>query len=299
MEQARQSYLTAQVNTVNQGDVVVLLFEKALLCLTQAKEKIAEKDFAAKGLLISRAMDIINLLDTSLNLEQGGELAENLHNLYFYCNTQLLQANLKLDCEKIDAVMHTLSELNDAFSVVVQDPEAKAVAEEIGKKFETGGREQRATTTAPSAGAGSGFAKNAYAQVARNAGLEVANNKEEVQKVKKEEKPVGQTLSTLAMATALMGNGLASANHTSESSVKNTQRANPLLQKPASQNPQTAQTTNSLPLNKPLLNNNVYASNMLQTEIKSAENEEKTLQNSPNKLVNPLAKNYMKANSAV
>ncbi len=291
MKNVRQSYLSAQVSTVGQGDVVVLLFDKAIFCLNQAKEKIAEKDYATKGMLISRAIDIINLLDSSLNMEKGGELAENLHNLYFYCNTQLLQANLKLDCEKIDAVIHTLSELNEAFGEVVKDPEAQAVAEEIGRKFEKGGEQRIVTTAAPSAGVGSRAAKNVYTQVARSAGLEVASSQEQ-EKAKPQEKAVGQTINTLSMATALMGGALNNAS-SNEASVNKTQATNPLLQKPLAQSPQAVQTANSAPANNALLSSNVYASNMLKAETKATQSEEKPLQATPNKLVNPLAKNYM------
>ncbi len=290
MEHVRQSYLSTQVSTIGQGDVVVLLFEKAIFCLNQAKEKIAERDYATKGLLISRAIDIINLLDTSLNMEKGGDLAENLHNLYFYCNTQLLQANLKLDCDKIDAVIHTLAELNEAFTEVVKDPEAQAVAEEIGRKFEKGG-EQRIMTAAPSAGAGSKAAKNAYTQAARSAGLEVANSQESTQEKTQEKAPEkiqSQSISTLSMATALMGSGL----NAFENSAKPAP-TKPMLQKPLTQEAEASKAVNPPPLNNTLLSSSAYVSNMIKAEAKTAQNEEKPLHNTPNKLVNPLAKSYM------
>jgi flagellar protein FliS len=115
MKNAAQAYLKTQVNTVGQNQLLVLLYEGAEKFLTQAKEKIAEKDYAAKGILISKAIDIISELDESLNAQKGGELAQNLHNLYFYCNTRLLKANVEMNTELIDEVLKILSAVKSAF----------------------------------------------------------------------------------------------------------------------------------------------------------------------------------------
>jgi flagellar secretion chaperone FliS len=118
MYNAARAYLQTQVNTTNPGDVVVLLYEGAIKFLQQAKVQMAEKDMEKKGLLISRALDIIGELDGSLNVQKGGELSENLHKLYFYCNTRLLQANLKLDPKLVDEVITILSRLKSGFEEI-------------------------------------------------------------------------------------------------------------------------------------------------------------------------------------
>lgn len=122
MYNAARAYLQTQVTTTKPGDVIVLLYEGAIKFLSQAKVKMAERDVEAKGLLISRALDIISELDASLNTQKGGDLGENLHKLYFYCNTRLLQANLKLDPKLIDEVITILSGLKSAFEEINQGP---------------------------------------------------------------------------------------------------------------------------------------------------------------------------------
>jgi flagellar protein FliS len=119
---AARAYLQTQVTTTKPGDVIVLLYEGALKFLAQAKVKMAEGDPEAKGILLSKAIDIISELDASLNMQKGGELGENLHKLYFYCNTRLLQANLKLDPKLIDEVATILSSLKSAFEEISQGP---------------------------------------------------------------------------------------------------------------------------------------------------------------------------------
>ena len=115
MLKATQAYLQTQVNTTSQGDLLIMLYDGAIKFLRQAKEKIAEKDYAQKGILITKAINVISELDESLNSQKGGELAQNLHKLYFYCNTRLLKANLELNTALIDEVLRILSALRSAF----------------------------------------------------------------------------------------------------------------------------------------------------------------------------------------
>lgn len=115
MQSAARSYFQTQVSTTTQGDLLIMLFDAALKFLRQAKDKIAEKNYAQKGILISKALDILSELQGTLNAQKGGELADRLQKLYFFCSTRLLAANLKMDATKIDEVMHILEGLRDAF----------------------------------------------------------------------------------------------------------------------------------------------------------------------------------------
>ena len=56
--------------------------------------------------------------ESSLNKEKGGEIAENLSRLYFYCNSRLLMANLKLDVEAIEQVVNILKGLRSAYAEI-------------------------------------------------------------------------------------------------------------------------------------------------------------------------------------
>ena len=131
MLKAAQAYFQTQVTTTSQGQLLIMLYDGAIKYLTQAKERIAARDVAGKGILISRALDVLNELDGSLNLEKGGELADNLHKLYFFCSTRLLTANLKQDVVLIDDVIHILEGLREAYAQILDTPEAQAAAAQI------------------------------------------------------------------------------------------------------------------------------------------------------------------------
>jgi flagellar protein FliS len=110
--------MQTQVTTTTPGHLVVMLYDGAITFLEQAKQEIGAKNYAKKGILISQALDIIAELDGSLNTDKGGEIAQNLHRLYMYCNTRLLQANLKMDSALIDEVVGILSSFRSAFSEI-------------------------------------------------------------------------------------------------------------------------------------------------------------------------------------
>ena len=118
MLRAAHAYRQTQVNTATPGHLVVMLYDGAITFLEQAKERIQARDYAKKGILISQALDIIAELDGSLNVEKGGEIAQNLHKLYIYCNTRLLQANLKMDTTLVDEVIGILDSFRSAFAEI-------------------------------------------------------------------------------------------------------------------------------------------------------------------------------------
>ncbi len=134
MYRAAHAYLQTNLNTNSPCETVLMLYDGAIKFLNRAKDQIDAKDYAKKGLSISKAIDIINELSSVLNKEKGGDLADNLHKLYFWCNTRLAMANLKMDKEIIDTVIKVLSGLRDAFAHIQNVPEAQAAAEQIATK---------------------------------------------------------------------------------------------------------------------------------------------------------------------
>ena len=136
MNKAANAYFQTKVSTTDQGQLLIMLYDGALKYLAQARDKILAKDYAAKGVLISKVIDIINELSSSLNLEKGGSLATNLNNLYILCTARLLQANLKMNVESLDSVTQILSGLRSAYAQIVDTPEAKKAARDIAGKMQ-------------------------------------------------------------------------------------------------------------------------------------------------------------------
>jgi len=134
MHKGAQAYFSTHIATTDQGQLLLMLYDGALKFLAQAREKMLARDMAGKGMLISRTIDIVNELASSLNMEKGGTLAENLNNLYFLCTSRLLQANAKLDVGQLDSVVGILSGLRSAYAQIINTPEAQAAAAQISAR---------------------------------------------------------------------------------------------------------------------------------------------------------------------
>ena len=152
MHKAVNTYFQTQMTTTTQGDVLLSLYDAAIRFLTEAKERIDAKDPGGKGNLISKALDIIAELDSTLNIEKGKDLAQNLHQLYFFCSKHLLMANLKMSKPMIDEVIKILAGLRDAYSQIANQPEAQAAGREAAEMVLATSMQTRAQPSTASTG---------------------------------------------------------------------------------------------------------------------------------------------------
>ncbi len=104
LQQYQQVKAQHAVSGADPHRLIVMLMEGALEKMAAAKGFISQGKRAEKAQQISWAVSIIDGLRMSLNKEQGGEIAENLDNLYDYMEHQLLQANINDDAVILDEV---------------------------------------------------------------------------------------------------------------------------------------------------------------------------------------------------
>ncbi len=152
MNKAAQAYFQTNVTTTDQGQLLLMLYDGALKYLQQARDKMLAKDFAGKGILISKVIDIVNELSGSLNMDKGGSLAVNLNNLYILCTARLLQANLKMNVESLDSVVQILSGLRGAYAQILETPEARRATAEIAGRMQPVGAAVKTACRGPGPG---------------------------------------------------------------------------------------------------------------------------------------------------
>ncbi len=99
--------------------LIVMLFDGALLKVNLAAIAISQNDIAAKGLAISKAIEIIGSgLKASLDMEAGGELAQRLASLYDYMVSRLIYANVHSSESALKEVSSLLGELKSAWDAI-------------------------------------------------------------------------------------------------------------------------------------------------------------------------------------
>ena len=101
--------------------LVQMLMEAALDKIAVASGQASRRDFEGKGKSINWAISIINGLRTSLNLEEGGEIAGNLDDLYDYMVRRLVEANAASDPTILNEVAGLLGEVKAGWDAIPSD----------------------------------------------------------------------------------------------------------------------------------------------------------------------------------
>ena len=112
------AYQENRVMTQTPGRVVVMLYEGAVKFLKQAIREMEAGKYIEKGKSINRAVDIIQELNVTLNMEAGGEIAKNLRQLYAFMLDRLFQANIRKDAGMIRETIKVLEGLNESWKAV-------------------------------------------------------------------------------------------------------------------------------------------------------------------------------------
>jgi len=123
MDNRFQAYRQIEVNTNNRGKIVVMLFSGAITFLCKTKHCMEEKDYENKSKYLTKALNIIDELSISLDMQKGGEIAANLKSLYQFLVRYLHQANFENSIEKIDKTIQILERLKTGFDEILQNPE--------------------------------------------------------------------------------------------------------------------------------------------------------------------------------
>ncbi|NUF49062.1 flagellar export chaperone FliS [Gilliamella sp. ESL0250] len=116
-----QVNLETRVNQASPHQLIVLLFDGALNAIKLANLYIEKGNIVGKGNAISKAINIVdNGLKSCLDLEKGGEIAENLDRLYRYISQQLVLANLHNDKEKLQTCFDLLNNIAESWREIAK-----------------------------------------------------------------------------------------------------------------------------------------------------------------------------------
>jgi len=99
-------------------ELVVRLYDGAIAFVLESREAIARKDVHARTRAVSRALAIIAELQNTLNVQDGGEVANELDRLYTYMSTRLLDVTARADDGAAAEVQKLLSTLREGWSQI-------------------------------------------------------------------------------------------------------------------------------------------------------------------------------------
>jgi len=128
IKQYRNVNAQSAITDASPHQLIAMLIDGSLARLASAKGGIERNDYAAKGVNIGKAVDIINGLQNSLDMEVGGDIAANLYRLYDYMVRRLMDASIKNDAAIVDEVVSLLKEIKDGWDNIPVEFHHKAHA---------------------------------------------------------------------------------------------------------------------------------------------------------------------------
>ena len=102
-----------------------MLYDGAIKFLNLTAVDIENKDMVAKAEHSTRALDIINYLQSILDFEKGGDVAKALDNLYNRINVLILRASAELDPKLMSQAAELLQPVRDAWETNSNQTETK------------------------------------------------------------------------------------------------------------------------------------------------------------------------------
>ncbi len=121
MKDAYSTYKTANVDTADQGKLILIAYDVAIKHCRFALEKFSDyTGIEERTKHLFKVQDAISELMSSLKLEIG-EIAQNLYRLYDYMLRRLVEANAKNDPKCVKEVLGYLLDLRSAWGDAIQD----------------------------------------------------------------------------------------------------------------------------------------------------------------------------------
>lgn len=124
MEQYQQIDVSTGVENASPHKLVSMLYEGVLENIAVAKGAIQRNDLELKAEKIDKAYAIVSGLEAGLDLEAGGEVAENYMELYDYIKRSLVKASGQKNIELLDEIADLVRSLNESWNMIPENMKA-------------------------------------------------------------------------------------------------------------------------------------------------------------------------------
>ncbi|MEX2242503.1 MAG: flagellar export chaperone FliS [Fimbriimonadaceae bacterium] len=108
-------YRKSSISAASPLQLVVMLYDGALRFMEAGKHAMAKGDTYSQNDNLTKAERIVTELLSTLDMTQGGQVAENLFSLYTYVYDCLVEANIEDKPEKIDECVQIFSDLRESW----------------------------------------------------------------------------------------------------------------------------------------------------------------------------------------
>ncbi|MDD3609139.1 MAG: flagellar export chaperone FliS [Halothiobacillaceae bacterium] len=121
IKDAGSQILQDDLTNASPYELVQTLLESAQARLDIARDAMSAGDNTTKGERISEVIVLVGLLQGSLDMKSGTDLAEKLDTLYTHMQQRLLESSANNDVAVLDQVRELLSKIKDAWDGIPED----------------------------------------------------------------------------------------------------------------------------------------------------------------------------------
>ena len=114
----RRQYKEVYLAASSPEETVLMLYDGAIRFLKEAAAEISKNNITAKIHFVEKVEKIIEYLQSCLDRENGGEIAENLHRLYEYMLVRLTEANFYNDVARLEEIAKLIGTIREGWTSV-------------------------------------------------------------------------------------------------------------------------------------------------------------------------------------
>jgi len=118
LDQYNRNAVRTGVDSASPHRLIQMLLEGALDKIAVAKGHMERAEIQPKGAQIGAAISILEGLKASLDKDKGGEIAQNLEDLYIYMERRLFEAHAANDPGLLDEVSDLLKQIKEAWDAI-------------------------------------------------------------------------------------------------------------------------------------------------------------------------------------
>lgn len=129
-------YQTQQLMSANPATLIFMLYDEAIRSLQKAVEAIAEGDIQGRWSANNKAMEIIGELAINLDMENGGQIADRLYQLYRFLMSSLPQVDIRNDPKPAEEAIKLLEPIRDSWRELSNKDAAELAQARVEAKAE-------------------------------------------------------------------------------------------------------------------------------------------------------------------
>lgn len=114
----QHAQLEAQAASADPHKLVLMLIDGFLDELARVEGHLQAGNFERKAVSINKCIEILSGLDASLDREQGGKVADDIHQLYDFCGRQLFKVSVSKNSAELGVIYKVMNDLKEGWQAL-------------------------------------------------------------------------------------------------------------------------------------------------------------------------------------